>query len=112
MELFFNKFGRSVYLSDNTGWKSPVYRAFLQPLRYKNKMYLEGTYTLLGKDPNGLYLYLGTVAHDITRVPKYTRLTDADGKQYLIQRAEKVCRGDKPFYYWAILKEVCEVTEK
>ena len=110
MERFFNQFGRSVYLSDGAGWRSPVYRAFLQPLRYKNKMYLEGTYTVLGKDPNSLYLYIGSEKHDITRVPKNTRLTDSDGNQYLIQRAEKVCRGDKPYYFWAILKEICEVT--
>ena len=109
MESFFQKFGRSVFLSDATGWRSPVYRAFLQPLRYKNKMYLEGTYTVLGKDPNSLYLYIGSAKHDVTRVPKGTRLTDADGKQYLIQRAEKVCRGEVPYYFWAILKEICEV---
>ena len=112
METYLNKFGRSVFLSDDTDWHSPVYRAFLQPLRYKNKMYLEGTYTIIGKDPNGLYLYIGPAKHDITRVPKNTRVTDADGKQYLIQRAEKVCRGDVPFYFWAILKEVCEVNAK
>lgn len=109
MESFFQKFGRSVFLSDGTGWRSPVYRAFLQPLRYKNKMYLEGTYTVLGKDPNCLYLYIGSAKHDVTRVPKGTRLTDVDGKQYLIQRAEKVCRGEAPYYFWAILKEICEV---
>lgn len=109
MESFFQKFGRSVFLSDGTGWRSPVYRAFLQPLRYKNKMYLEGTYTVLGKDPNSLYLYIGSVKHDVTRVPKGTRVTDADGKQYLIQRTEKVCRGEAPYYFWAILKEICEV---
>ena len=109
MESFFQKFGRSVFLSDGTGWHSPVYRAFLQPLRYKNKMYLEGTYTVLGKDPNSLYLYIGSAKHDVTRVPKGTRLTDVDGKQYLIQRAEKVCRGEAPYYFWAILKEICEV---
>lgn len=109
MESFFQKFGRSVFLSDGTGWRSPVYRAFLQPLRYKNKMYLEGTYTVLGKDPNSLYLYIGSAKHDVTRVPKGTRVTDVDGKQYLIQRAEKVCRGEAPYYFWAILKEICEV---
>lgn len=112
METFFQKFGRSVYLSDGTGWRSPVYRAFLQPLRYKNKMYLEGTYTVLGKDPNSLYLYIGSAKHDVTRVPKGTRVTDADGRQYLIQRAEKVCRGDEAYYFWAILKEICEVNTK
>ncbi len=112
MDCFFNKFGRSVFLCDNTGWRSPVYRAFLQPLRYKNKMYLEGTYTVLGKDPNGLYLYIGSPKHDITRLPKDSRVTDADGKSYLIQRAEKVCRGDAPYYFWAILKEISEVKMK
>ena len=81
MESFFQKFGRSVFLSDGTGWHSPVYRAFLQPLRYKNKMYLEGTYTVLGKDPNSLYLYIGSAKHDVTRVPKGRRLTYVDGKQ-------------------------------
>ncbi|MGN0519761.1 MAG: hypothetical protein ACI4LB_03390 [Candidatus Fimenecus sp.] len=112
MEALFNKFGRSVFLSDDTGWRSPVYRAFLQPLRYKNKMYLEGTYTVLGKDPNSLYLYIGSAKHDVTRLKKNARLTDGDGKRYLIQRAEKVCRGDEPYYFWAILKEICEVTDE
>ena len=104
------RYGRPVQTEKHDGSVVQTGKAFIQPLRYKNKMYLEGTYTVLGKDPNSLYLYIGSEKHDITRVPKQTRLTDSDGNQYLIQRAEKVCRGDKPYYFWAILKEICEVT--
>ena len=49
MNGVFQKYGRSVFLSDE-GWNSPVFRAFLQPLRYKNKMYLECAYTEIGRD--------------------------------------------------------------
>lgn len=109
MEIGFQKYGRSVRLSDTAGWYSPQFKAFLQPLRYKNKMYLEGTYTVIGRDQNDLYLYIGPKEHDLTRLSHGTRLTDSDGRTYVIQRAEKVCRGDSPFYFWAILKAVSEV---
>lgn len=106
MDSFFQRNGRSLFLSDPDGWRSPTYHAFLQPLRYKNKMYLEGNYTPIGRDPNNLYLYIGPKQHDLTRLPKGSRVTDADGNLYCIQRAEKVCRGDAPYYFWAILKQI------
>lgn len=109
MELGFQKYGRSVRLTDGAGWVSSEYKAFLQPLRYKNKMYLEGTYTPIGKDQNDLYLYIGPKGHDITRLPKNARLLDSDAREYILQRTEKVCRGDVPFYFWGILKAVNEV---
>ena len=40
---FFNRFGRTMTLVDQSG--STPFKAFLQPLRYKNKMYLSGTLT-------------------------------------------------------------------
>lgn len=111
MEMLFKKFGRNVRLTDGVGWYSPTYCAFLQPLRYKNKMYLEGTYTPIGKDTNGLYLYIGPPKHDVTHLPPDARIIDGDGGQYVIQRAEKVCRGNAPYYFWAVIKEVCEVNK-
>ena len=108
MNGVFQKYGRSVFLSDE-GWNSPVFRAFLQPLRYKNKMYLEGAYTEIGRDTSGLYLYIGPHDHDVTKLSRKARIADADGKAYLIQRAEKILTGDKPYYFWAVVKEVCEV---
>lgn len=110
MNLGFQKYGRSARLSDGKGWVSPQYRAFLQPLRYKNKMYLEGTYTPIGKDQNDLYLYIGPKEHDVTRLGDGARLLDSDAREYVLQRTEKVCRGDTPFYFWAILKAVSGVS--
>ena len=81
----------------------------MQPLRYKNKMYLEGTYTPIGRDNTGLYLYIGPASHNVTRLPETARITDGDGRKYVIQRAEEVKLSDKPFYYWAVVKEVSEV---
>lgn len=109
MKAYFNRYGKSMRLTDGTGWTSAYYKAFLQPLRYKNKMYMEGTYTPIGRDMNGLYLYLGPSDHDLSRMEKNGRVIDFENRQYIIQRVEKVFRGDKIFYFWAILKEVKEV---
>lgn len=109
MNVCFEKFGSSVRLTDGAGWYSPVYKAFLQPLRYKNKMYLEGTYTPIGRDSTGLYLYIGPASHNVTRLPETARIMDGDGRKYVVQRAEEVKLSDKPFYYWAVVKEVSEV---
>ena len=52
-----NTYGSSVYISGVDGWKSPIFKAFLQPLRYKNKLYQQGSYTPLGINKNNVYLY-------------------------------------------------------
>ena len=79
MNVCFEKFGSSVRLTDGAGWYSPVYKAFLQPLRYKNKMYLEGTYTPIGRDNTGLYLYLVKNGVDISdKLDHIFALTFAD----------------------------------
>lgn len=109
MNAAFARYGSSLRLTDGEGWYSPVYKAFLQPLRYKNKMYLEGVYTPIGRDVNGIYLYVGPAGHDVTRLSSQARILAADGRQFVIQRAEKVSLSDKPFYFWAVVKEVSEV---
>ncbi|MDR1464916.1 MAG: hypothetical protein LBJ11_06425, partial [Oscillospiraceae bacterium] len=50
------------------GWRSAGYGAFLQPLRYKNKMYLGGVNTRIGFNREGYYLYLGPAGHDLTKL--------------------------------------------
>ena len=36
----FERYGRDVTLNGPDNWSSETYGAFIQPLRYKNKMYL------------------------------------------------------------------------
>lgn len=102
------RYGRSVSLSTQDGWHSPQFKAFIQPLRYKNKMYLEGVHTPVGIHDPGYYLYIGPAAHDVTRLGEDARLNDSGGAQYQIDRAERVHIRENALYIWAILRSVTE----
>ncbi|HIU36655.1 MAG TPA: hypothetical protein IAC53_08635 [Candidatus Fimenecus excrementigallinarum] len=106
LDALFQSFGVTVRLTDGEGWYSPAFGAFLQPLRYKNKMYLEGVYTPIGRDSTGLYLYLGPAKHRLSALPETARILDGDAREYLIQRAEEVRLQNRVFYCWAVVKEV------
>ena len=59
LDALFKKFGREILLKKDDGWSSPIFHGFIQPLRYKNKIYLDGVYTVIGFDNQGKYLYIG-----------------------------------------------------
>lgn len=104
---FIQKFGMDVRACADDGWTTPTYRAFLQPLRYKNKMYLEGLSTRIGFSEQGYYLYIGPAGHDLTKVDKSVYITAAQEK-YQITHAERVYFGQTVLYVWAILKTLTE----
>lgn len=98
------KYGLSVYITESL-WTSEVYKAFIQPLRYKNKMYMSGDFTEIGHYREGYYLYLGPAKHDLSALKDNAELHTADGKSYFIHRAEKVYLDEKALYVWAVIKE-------
>ena len=105
IQQFFDKFGRRAHFEEPDGWRSTSFSCFLQPLRYKNKMYLNGINTQIGFNAQGHYLFIGPPDHDLTALS--TRATlHIDGCSYLVDRAEKVYCGDKPYYIWAIVRTV------
>ena len=62
------RYGRAVrILSPEENAAAIDCRAFVQPLRYKNKMYLNGVYLPSGYDDGRHYLYLGP-ADELGRV--------------------------------------------
>ena len=61
-------YGNTVYISGADGWASPLFKAFIQPLRYKNKLYQQGSFTPLGINKNNVYLYIGPDTHDLTKL--------------------------------------------
>jgi len=83
-------------------------KAFIQPLRYKNKMYTDGEFLPQGYYDGGHYLFIGrpesrlgdTLAED-------AELTDARGKGYIVKRAEMYTFCDEPIYVWAIVTPAC-----
>lgn len=102
-------YGRSIFITDNDGWESPVFRAFIQPLRYKTKLYLQGEHTPIGVNKNDVYLYIGPADHDLTRLNSSYRIHDRDKNTYMIDRAEKIMVKDTIVYIWAVIRKTTEV---
>ena len=104
----FNKFGQEITFKGPDGWSSPTFGGFIQPLRYKNKMYLNGVNTVIGFNSQGHYLYIGPPEHDITKFTAENYI-QANGKKYTVDRAEKVYMKNEVVYIWAIIRETVEV---
>lgn len=105
-EPIFAKLGRKVTLNDNG--KTESCKALIQPLRYKNKMYLDGVYTEIGFNSQGHYLYIGPPTPDLTLAGESARI-ESDSVSYRIDRAERVYNGSEIFYIWAIIRTIVEV---
>ena len=102
-DAIFGKYARKVNVHDAGTVKTC--KAYIQPLRYKNKMYLDGTYTDIGKSTSGYYLYIGPSDHDITKLDNTAYLVSGDVR-YVISRAERCYLGEKVTHIWAILRNV------
>ena len=100
---FVGRYGCSVSLSaDGTTFGTP-YQAFVQPLRYKNKMYLEGTMTRIGYADQSHYLYVGPGDVEICGLSEKAVLL-MDNVRYRISRAERVVLADATVYNWAVIR--------
>ena len=74
--------------------------AMIQPLRYKNKLYVELQPSEVGRIDDGCFLYLGPA--DIT-FGADDKLEFAD-KKFIVERFENVYLFGKSIYNWAILR--------
>ena len=104
----FEKYGRSASFSNKDGETIAEMKAFISPLRYKNKMYLYGVNTEIGYNSQGHYLYIGPPYPDLTAAEDGEYISCL-GEKYRIDRAEKVYRGDKVFYIWAVIRVIVEI---
>lgn len=98
------RYGRPVQTEKHDGSVVQTGKAFIQPLRYKNKMYMEGTPTEIGISDAGYYLFIGSPDLHLDVVKEAGYITDGE-KKYHIDRWEKMILGDEVFYIWAVLKE-------
>ena len=102
-KCFFEKFGRTMTIESPTA--TTQHKAFLQPLRYKNKMYLSGTLTEIGYDTLRKFVLICPADADITAVDGVTTLLKFGDDDFCVDHCEKVFFGDKPLYYWAIVHQ-------
>jgi hypothetical protein len=100
------KYGGSVIIqngSEKTGGK-----AFIEPLRYRNKIYVGGELHSLGTLRREKYLFIGTpdseLFEDVTVI-------ESGSRKYIVKRCELYYVGDSPIYVWAILAEYGQKAE-
>lgn len=103
----FKRYGESVFITDK-GWTSEVFSAFIQPLTYKNKMYMSGNYNEIGHYHENYCLYIGPPEVLLEKLSDKAMLTAADGRKYRIIRAERISVSGRPYYVWAVIKEYLE----
>lgn len=105
----FEKWGRTLVIENTDSTQTAPFKGFIQPLRYKNKMYLYGVNTEIGYNSQGYYLYIDPPEHDLT-VNEDALIIDGDIK-YQIDRAEKIKLDEEVLYVWAVVRTVVEITE-
>ena len=76
--------------------------AFLQPMRYKNKMYLDSQYTELGIVDESCFLFIGPADMDFAE--NSDLVIDENDKSYSFVKVEKVYCCGNPAYTWAIMR--------
>lgn len=104
----FEKYGRPASFCSKSGENIQEMKAFISPLRYKNKMYLYGVNTEIGYNSQGHYLYIGPPEPDLTAAEEGGYISCL-GDKYRIDRAEKVYKGNEVFYIWAIIRVIVEI---
>ena len=75
-------------------------RAFLEPLRYRNRIYIGGEYHPLGYLRKEKYLYVGKASHPLV---ENESVIETHGNKYIVKRCETYYVKDTPVYEWAIL---------
>lgn len=100
----FNKMGVTLTVKKGSSTIS-TFNAFLQPLRYKNKIYLRGVATELGYDSLKKYLLLSPADVDLSDVDGTTISLYFGNIHLSIDHTETVYLGDSPYYNWTIVSK-------
>lgn len=97
----FDEYGIKVNLIGPSG--EHEYRCLIQPMRYKNKMFIDSQYTKVGIVDESCFLYLGPPEHELTELIG-TQLYDEFGRSFSCVKTEKIFFGNTPMYTWAVLR--------
>lgn len=81
--------------------KEGSWQAIIQPLHYRNKLYVEETAVAAGMIDRTAYLYIGLPENDLSIYPRGT-LFVCDGQLLTMTHAETTCLRDGKEYVWAV----------
>ena len=100
VDNLFEKFGENVKVSiDDTLTET---KALIQPMRYKNKLYVESQRTELGFKDSACFLYLGPAELDFAGKEANTVIETAK-ESFNVSRADRISLKGITQYIWAIL---------
>ncbi len=100
------RYGSQVTITQNGDTISTS--AFVEPLRYRNRIYIGGQHHTLGLNRRQKYLYIGSASH---RLIENASVIEAQGSKYIVKRCETYRIKDYPLYEWAILLPMGDRTE-
>ena len=103
---FAKKFGRSVFLQDEEGWNSEIFHCFIQPLRYKNKMYLNKVITELSYSGTRKFLLICPPSIPIDKADGYSCHIYVKKDRFCVDHSEIVYAGEEEVYRWSIVHQV------
>lgn len=101
-----NRHGSSVII--HNGETAVNTRAFVEPLRYRNKIYIGGRHHELGIYNNEKYLFIGKPSDNIAEDES---IIECGGEKYIVKRMELYRVGDRAVYIWAIMTRYREEME-
>ena len=88
-DRWFNKYSVQVEYRDENG-DVLVFPAIIQPLRYKNKMYLSGVRMKLGYEGRRKFLMLFPASADLANATSDSSMLLHNGYRYVFDRVENV----------------------
>lgn len=98
--------GQKIYIRDEKLQSLP-FNAFIQPVRYKNRMYLQDINTVVGLDSKDYFLYIGPYDREIDQTNR-NMVIESNSKKYNVVKSQPVHFDDQVVYVWAVIKEFVE----
>lgn len=92
-------YGERITITSEAG--ESVIKGILQPLLYKNKMYISGSQLPSGFFDSGHYLLICPPDAELPVLGAV--FLEAQGKRFILKRSEKVKSKSQVFYVWAVL---------
>lgn len=103
-----SRFGNKVTLTTEAGMFS--IKGIIQPLLYKNKMYLSGKQLPEGYFDTGHYLFI--CSPEVKLPVLGTAFLEANGEKYILKRSETVTVNSEAVYTWAVVSPYKEPLEE
>ena len=102
---FLKKMGVKLEIIHISTGDAESFYGFLQPLRYKNKLYLSHAPTELGFDTLQKYLLITSPDAPLEKIDGYTYNLFFNGDRFKLDHCERVYFGKEPYYFWSVVSK-------